>query len=562
MKMNKKDKKYIKNIVKKNLLNKTYDYDELVYILNNLHDLSNNKYDYNKLIERIALYINLDKDKIRFQKNKYEDKNNNKSDNEDKKSDYKYDKNDNENKKNENNEDKNNENDKDNKNNEDKNKKDIEKIIEKIKKYKVNKCIEKHKKDKYSGNKYKIKRRNILPRCNQWIHEKQYNDIYDKDTLRRLERFNDLKKLRFSEQRSETWFKERNNAITASDIAIPLNDNCYEKPYKLILKKTGNLDFKTNVHCYHGKKYEQIATMIYEYRKNVKIEEFGLVMHSKYNFLGASPDGIVSKYKYNGINLTNEVGRMIEIKCPKVRKIKKEGEIKGNICPIYYWDQIQLQLECCDLDSCDFWQCNIQEYNSREEFIKDTDENQPYLSKFSGNEKGCVIQLLPRHAYNMINKLGYYQVVYQYAEFIYPDSIEMTPLELDVWISSKISEISNYKNYVFDKIFYWYLVDSHNVTIYRDKEWFNNSLPIFEKYWNYIKFYRSNNKILDVFINYYNSLPYKDTNKIMDVMKNLYNKYDDSDFINNIINVTKNNIAKKKIKEEEKNVENTFMFID
>ena len=35
------------------------------------------------------------------------------------------------------------------------------------------------------------------------------------------------------------------------------------------------------------------------------------------------------------------------------------GEIDGEICPHYYWVQVQVQLECCDLEEFDFWQCSI-----------------------------------------------------------------------------------------------------------------------------------------------------------------------------------------------------------
>ena len=113
---------------------------------------------------------------------------------------------------------------------------------------------------------------------------------------------------------------------------------------------------------------EEPATMVYQYRMNVTVEEFGLMIHPKYSFLGASPDGIVNHYKLNGKHKTKYVGRMLEIKCPKVRKIKMDGPIKNHICPIYYWDQVQLQLECCDLEECDFWQCKISLYKTRQEF--------------------------------------------------------------------------------------------------------------------------------------------------------------------------------------------------
>ena len=104
-----------------------------------------------------------------------------------------------------------------------------------------------------------------------------------------------------------------------------LNENKYEMQYSFIEKKVDEPQFQNNPACYHGKMLEEPATMIYEYRKNVIVEEFGLMMHPNYKFVGASPDGIVSPFKLDGKSLTKLVGRMLEIKCPVTRKIKTTG---------------------------------------------------------------------------------------------------------------------------------------------------------------------------------------------------------------------------------------------
>jgi hypothetical protein len=101
-----------------------------------------------------------------------------------------------------------------------------------------------------------------------------------------------------------------------------------------------------------GNKYESVAVLIYEYRNNVKVLEFGCLKHPFINFLGASPDGIT------------EDGIMLEIKCPSTR------EITG-IPPPYYWCQVQGQLEVCELDRCDFLECKIKEYDGEEEYLND-----------------------------------------------------------------------------------------------------------------------------------------------------------------------------------------------
>ena len=50
-----------------------------------------------------------------------------------------------------------------------------------------------------------------------------------------------------------------------------------------------------------------------ESNKNVKVDEYGLLQHDKYPFIGASPDGICDKTTLDGNKLTKLVGRLLEI---------------------------------------------------------------------------------------------------------------------------------------------------------------------------------------------------------------------------------------------------------
>jgi hypothetical protein len=52
--------------------------------------------------------------------------------------------------------------------------------------------------------------------------------------------------------------------------------------------------------------------------------------------------------------------------CPKSREIKDE-------VPAYYYPQIQMQLECCDLEVCDFVQYSPYGHQSREEILMITE---------------------------------------------------------------------------------------------------------------------------------------------------------------------------------------------
>jgi len=335
------------------------------------------------------------------------------------------------------------------------------------------------------------------PYGTQWIHDTQVDDVLTPIEKIRMEQFKKLRAVVLPEQRSEEWFAMRNGKITASDGGCVLGMNHYEPTFNFVIKKI-EPSFQNNMHCYHGKKYEQIATSIYEYRMNVHVEEFGLMGHPEYNFLGASPDGICSPYKKDKKHLSKYVGRMLEIKCPVTRKINKSGEIKDHICPIYYWVQVQLQLECCDLDECDFWQCSIYEYTSRSEYIQDTDPKEPFRSKKTGYEKGCLIQLLPKTQAAVIaqNPKSYLDIVYADASFIYPDNIEMSPPEYDEWILKTLENVEKdpkYANVYVDRVIYWRLAESKNVLIERNKEWFNQHLPTLKKVWSYVEFFRLEN---------------------------------------------------------------------
>ena len=63
--------------------------------------------------------------------------------------------------------------------------------------------------------------------------------------------------------------------------------------------------------------------------------------------------------------------------------------ITGIIPPVYF-AQVQGQLEVCDLEYCDFLECEIREYNNKLEFFQDTNSVNPLLRE-NGNEKGIVI---------------------------------------------------------------------------------------------------------------------------------------------------------------------------
>ena len=434
-----------------------------------------------------------------------------------------------------------------------------------------------NKKHSYSNYTYPIENKyTIIKRTNeangpfgsQWVRDEQYDDVLDNILQKRALQFNALRAIVLPEQRTDAWFKMREGKITASDGGTVLGLNKYEKKYNFILKKNNLTPFQSNKFCYHGKKLEEPATMVYEYRMNVEVEEFGLMGHPKINFLGASPDGICSRYKYDKKHASKYVGRMLEIKCPFSRKINMDGPIINHICPVYYWVQVQLQLECCDLEECDFWQCDIREYNNKEEFVKDTNPKEPFMSLKYGFEKGCLIQLVPKKRMSEILSGKYWNVIYEDAIFIYPTKIEMSPHDCDIWIAEKMEEIASnpkYFDFVFDKVLYWRVEGSKNVMIARDRKWFAHHLPKFKQMWDYVIFFRNNKDKLNLLVEYIETQKYKkdQENKIMNIVDKLYHSKDPNykKFLKSLYMEIEKDKYIKKAKRETKS-KSKYMFMD
>ena len=340
---------------------------------------------------------------------------------------------------------------------------------------------------------------------------REYECIYDevkvKPKYQKLEdQFRKLRELPQPAQRTQEWFDYRFNRITASDTASAIDQNPYQPVEEFILRKCDtNYVFKDNADVFHGKKYEPVATLIYEHIYNCRMYEFGALPSEKYNFLGASPDGICSKYTLDN-RFCKRLGRMLEIKCPTRRMITNKGAIIGEICPYYYYCQIQQQLICCELDLCDFWQCKLSEYKSKKEYMLDTCND----SDNSETVEGIKVDINPELKKGII--LEFYPKVFtpQFegdniewkSKYIYPKSLDMTTSQYDEWVLTILEEYKLLypdigKDYYFNKIIYWKLDVSHNVTITRDDEFFNSIIPILKDTWAKVQYYRKNKHKLD-----------------------------------------------------------------
>lgn len=258
----------------------------------------------------------------------------------------------------------------------------------------------------------------------------------------------ELKLIFQPEQRSPEWYAFRKNRLTASDIGSVLGKNHYTKPEQILLKKCGyEKPFRMSPACAHGVKFEPIATQIYESRMNTTVHEFGCIAHSKYSFIGASPDGICQ----NGV--------MLEIKNPESR------EIIG-LPPIQYFIQMQIQLEVCDLELCDYLECTYSFYETLKDLCEEEKDNTHGHTEF-----GPVIE------YNTVNNPK--EEKYEYCP------VNITVSEKEKWVHKTMERLQTLENlWGLPKVTWWALKEYSLVRIRRNTAWFQEALPQLEQFWN------------------------------------------------------------------------------
>lgn len=348
-------------------------------------------------------------------------------------------------------------------------------------------------------------------------NDNQFDDIIDDDSKKREELLDYWKSLEQYEQKSMDWLKQRSQYLGGSEAGAVLGVNHYEPQYKIIWKKLETIPFGDFTAVYHGNKYEDVAIMVYEWIFNIKVDEYGFLPHRTIKWMGASPDGITSSFKLDGIHKSNNNGIMIEIKCPTSRKINMNINANDfDIIPEYYYAQIQQQMETCDLNFTDFWQIKVEEYMNKEDFINDTSDYCPFKSK-KGEFKGAVIQILPIKEFKGIDlsmpdrKLK--QKIYAHAKFLHQPRLNMSFEEIRQWIidtrNGKYDDIQNenvlkhYKirdDYCFHCVKWWKVVNGRCKRFKRNKDWINSNMKTYEKIWNYISFFRSHDDEKNMFI--------------------------------------------------------------
>lgn len=210
-------------------------------------------------------------------------------------------------------------------------------------------------------------------------------DKYQAFVTNEISRLDDIPHV---EQKTEEWHAIRKNMVSASVAGYIDSVACGCN----LSHERGKMEEKCGVKqsrpfswgCVplrHGQQYEDVSGHMYDTFNRLESKEYGILPDHRYNWLGASPDGIITHVKKasttvmrramrsGGANGNNGIegndvgdsdsyldkaylGRMREIKNPVSRAINDK------IPSYYYWQMLQ-QMYVCQLPMCDFIQTMI-----------------------------------------------------------------------------------------------------------------------------------------------------------------------------------------------------------
>jgi hypothetical protein len=169
-----------------------------------------------------------------------------------------------------------------------------------------------------------------------------------------------------------------------------------------------------------------------------------------------------------------------------------------------YWIQMQVQLETCDLDECDFLETRFKEYENESMFYSDIrssnilvekidtatdaevsspleniiietrDQMVPNAKALESEDKevvrGIILHFIKN---NFIDSAPYY--VYM------PLDIAIEKDEINEWIKTKKNELKS--TYALYKVIYWYLDEYSCILVKRNRKWFSEAVPKIEDAW-------------------------------------------------------------------------------
>lgn len=260
------------------------------------------------------------------------------------------------------------------------------------------------------------------------------------------------------EQRTREWYEDRWNMISASSAWKALasesskNNLIYEKCTPLDTDKYSSVNVDSPFHW--GQKYEPLSVQIYEDKYKTTVEDFGCIPHPQYKNIGASPDGI------NTDPESLLYGRMLEVK----NRFSESVPITG-IPKEEYWIQMQLQMNVCNLNECDFLETRFKEYQGEDEFNQDGD----FTRTADGKMKGVYLCFQK-------NDMPHYE---------YPP-LHLTRDQYELWELETMKKLVETDGYEWISNIYWYLDKMSCVLVFRNRKWFDKAVIQINDVWDII----------------------------------------------------------------------------
>jgi hypothetical protein len=252
------------------------------------------------------------------------------------------------------------------------------------------------------------------------------------------------------DQRTEAWHLKRGEMLTASEIYKALPDSSPALKHELMISK---LTPRKKVEgpgpraLLWGTRLEPIAKQIYcSFHGGVRIVDTTCIPHPSVPFLGASPDGIVvtddpEDFRY---------GKLVEFKCPISREFSEDTPV-----PPPYYHQMQLQMECTQLEECEYVEMGFKEVM----YSEWVDSKAEHKSFFAVHADGV-------------------KVVYRE---------QNDPRDVATWRREVLGDDAGNWD-----ITYWYLKHWRGLMVDKDKTWLSSNLPHMEEIWKEILVHRQN----------------------------------------------------------------------
>ena len=244
-------------------------------------------------------------------------------------------------------------------------------------------------------------------------------------------------------QRTVEWYATRRQLFSASNLwklfgtPSQYNSLIYEKCKEVkIMEHEGDI-LSPNARNW-GIKYEPVSVLVYEHKFGTSINnKYGCIPHETYP-IGASPDGINVKPG------NPKYGHLLEIKNIYNREM-------NGIPTKEYWIQMQIQMETCRLEYCDFLETRFKEY-SKEEYDEDNTNEYKGVMLFFIPKDGCPPQ--------------------SQSHFVY---VPLFVEDIDGWIEEKVADMA--ESHVLYIRTYWYLDEMFCTEVERNDLWFRSSVP-------------------------------------------------------------------------------------